>query len=55
MSIVAEIEEAIEQLPPAEQAELRDWLLDKLSPDDNDDILMPRSHRRKIVDALDQP
>jgi len=55
MSTVTEIEEAIEQLPPKDQAELRDWLLDKLPPGDNDDILPPRSHRRKTLDALDQP
>jgi hypothetical protein len=55
MSTVTEIEEAIEQLPATAQAELRDWLLDKLSPGDNADILVPQSHRRKIVDALDQP
>jgi hypothetical protein len=55
VSNVAEIEEAIEQLPPQEQAKLRDWLLEKLPPGDNDDILLPRSHRQKILDALDQP
>jgi hypothetical protein len=52
---VAEIEEAIEQLPLKDQTELRDWLLEKLPPGDNDDILPPRSHRQKILDALDQP
>jgi hypothetical protein len=55
MSTVAEIEEAIEQLPPKEQAAVRDWLLEKLPPGENDDILPPRSYRRKILDALDQP
>ena len=55
MSTVAEIEEAIEQLPPKEQAELRDWLLVKLPARDNDDILLPRSHRQRVLDALDQP
>lgn len=54
MSTVAEIEEAIEQLPPASQAKVRDWILEKLPLEDNSDILLPRSHREKILDALEQ-
>ena len=55
MSTVLEIEEAIEQLTPEEQIEVRDWMLGKRPLTDNSDILVPRAYRQKILDALDQP
>jgi len=55
MSTVAEIETAIERLSPEEQRELRDWLLERLPADDNDDVLVPPAYRQKVLDAIDQP
>jgi len=55
MSTVAEIEEAIEQLPAEEQLQLRDWILEKQPLEDNGDVLLPRAYRQKILNALDQP
>jgi hypothetical protein len=54
MSTVAEIEEAIEQLPPEEQLQVRDWILEKQPLGDDGDILLPRAYRQKILDALDK-
>jgi len=55
MSTVAEIEEAIKQLTPEEQLQLRDWILQKQPLSDNEDVLTPRAYRGKVLDALDQP
>ncbi|MGH7977623.1 MAG: hypothetical protein ACREDS_09925 [Limisphaerales bacterium] len=55
MSTVDEIEEAIEQLKPEEQLQVRDWILEKQPLEDNRDILLPHAYRRKVLDALDQP
>ncbi len=55
MSTVAEIETAIEQLPPEEQRQLRHWFLERPLPDENDDVLAPSAYRQKALDALDQP
>jgi hypothetical protein len=55
MSTVTEIEEAIEQLPPEQQLQVRDWILEKQPLEDNSDILLPRAYRQKILNALDQP
>jgi hypothetical protein len=55
MSTVAEIEEAIEQLKPEQQLEVRNWILEKQPLEDNSDIVLPRAYRQKTLDALDQP
>lgn len=54
MSTVIEIESAIEQLSPVEQRQLRDWLLERFRPDDNDDLMVPPAYRQRILDAIDQ-
>lgn len=55
MSTVAEIEEAIEQLTPEDQLQVRKWILEKQPLGGNDDILTPHPYRQKVLDALDQP
>jgi hypothetical protein len=55
MSTVAEIEAAIEHLSPEEQRQLCRWVIERLSGNDNEDILVPPAYRQKILDALDQP
>jgi hypothetical protein len=55
MSTVAEIEEAIKQLNPEEQRQVRDWILEKQPLTGNEDILTPRAYRQKVLDALDLP
>jgi hypothetical protein len=55
MSTVAEIEAAIEQLPPDDQRQLRRWVIEHVLVEDNEDILAPSSYRQKILDGLDQP
>lgn len=55
MSTVAEIEEAIEQLTPEEQLQVRDWILEKQPLTNNEDILAPRAYRQKVLNALDLP
>jgi hypothetical protein len=55
MSTVAEIENAIAQLTPEEQLQVRDWILEKKPLDGNDDVLTPRAYRQKVLDVLDQP
>jgi hypothetical protein len=54
MSSVAEIEAAIEQLPPDDKLQLRDWLV-RQCPELDDDILVPRSYQQKVLDVLDEP
>jgi hypothetical protein len=53
VSTIAEIEDAIEQLPPEQQLQVRDWILEKQPLEDNSDILLPRPYRQKVLDALD--
>lgn len=55
MSTVAEIENAIEQLTPEEQLQVRDWILEKQPVNGNEDVLTPCDYRQKVLDALDQP
>jgi hypothetical protein len=55
MSTMAEIEAAIEQLPPEEQEQLRGWFLKRQPAEDNGDVVAPRAYREKVLDALDQP
>ena len=55
MSMLAEIETAIEQLPPEELRRLRTWLLERTPPEENDDVLVPPAYRQKVLDALGQP
>ena len=50
MSTVAEIEAAIEQLMPEEQQKLRQWVVEHVRDDDNEDIVVPPSYRQKILD-----
>lgn len=54
MSSVAEIEAAIEQLPPDEKLVLRDWFL-RQQWFELDDIAVPRSYQQKVLDVIDQP
>ena len=54
MSTVAEIEAAIEQLPPSEKLRLRNWFL-RQCPEPDEDIIAPRSYQQKVLDALDEP
>ncbi len=55
MSTVVESEDAIEHLPPEAQLELREWILRRPWPDQDEDILVPRSYQQKVMDVLDQP
>jgi hypothetical protein len=55
MSTVVEIEDAIERLPPEAQMEVRDWILRRSWPDQDEDIVVPRSYQQKVMAVLDQP
>ena len=55
MSTLIEIETAIEQLPPEQMEELRRWLLSRDWPEADNDVAVPRSYQRKVLDALDMP
>ena len=54
VSTVAEIEAAILRLPPEEQRQLREWLLELQPVGVDEDVLIPAAYQRKIFDVLDQ-
>jgi len=42
-------------LPAEAQLELREWILRRPWPDQNQDKSVPRSYQQKVIESLDQP